>query len=132
MLVLPDVGSTMVPPAFRLPSRSAASIIARPIRSLIDPPGLARSDLIHTSASGNSRETRICGVLPMVSRIELAFIVAVHLLDNRTGDRAARTDAASRHILPKTFRSRAPGPEGVVTWGEETVIKALCRAGGTH
>src|SRR3546814_7247711 len=71
MPVLPDVGSTMVPPAFSRPSRSADSIIARPIRSLIDPPGLLRSDLINTSASGNSRATRICGVWPMVSRIEL-------------------------------------------------------------
>src|SRR5512141_631639 len=68
MPVLPEVGSTIVPPGFSRPSRSAASTIASPIRSLIDPPGLARSDLIHTSASGpNSRLTRTCGVLPMVS-----------------------------------------------------------------
>src|SRR3546814_20205947 len=64
----------------------------------------------------------------MVSRIELAFIVAVHLLDNRTGDRAARTDAASRPILPKAFRSRAPGPARGVTRRADTVHKARRRA----
>src|SRR5690348_18120922 len=49
--------------------RSASSIIASAMRSLIDPPGLARSDFIHTSArSPNRRLMRMWGVLPIVSR----------------------------------------------------------------
>jgi hypothetical protein len=52
--VLPDVGSTIVPPFFSTPRRSASSIIAMPMRSLIDPPGFARSSLSHTSLPGNS------------------------------------------------------------------------------
>ena len=64
----------IVPPGLRLPSFSAASIMAKPIRSLIDPPGFDRSDLIQTSAFGNIRPMRICGLLPMVSRIDCAFM----------------------------------------------------------
>ena len=41
--MLPDVGSTIVPPGRSFPSRSAASIIASPIRSLFDPPGFRNS-----------------------------------------------------------------------------------------
>ena len=41
--VLPEVGSTMVPPAVRRPSCSAASTIARAMRSLMEPPGFDRS-----------------------------------------------------------------------------------------
>jgi len=39
------VASTIVPPGARRPSRSAASIIERPMRSLIDPPGFLFSSL---------------------------------------------------------------------------------------
>jgi hypothetical protein len=41
--VFPDVGSMIVPPGLSLPSRSAASIIGRPILSLTEPPGLSSS-----------------------------------------------------------------------------------------
>ncbi|KAG1437302.1 hypothetical protein G6F56_013173 [Rhizopus delemar] len=41
--VLPAVPSPRVAPGFRSPRCSAASIIDRPMRSLIDPPGLALS-----------------------------------------------------------------------------------------
>ncbi len=76
---LGGASSTIQPALARLADRwrttqSAASIIARPIRSLIDPPGLLRSDFTQTSASGNSLSMRMCGVLPMVSRMELAFM----------------------------------------------------------
>src|SRR5215207_1099571 len=74
MPVLPDVGSMIVPPFFNTPRRSASSIIAMPMRSLIDPPGFARSSLIHTSFPGNCeyrRLRRTCGVLPIVSRMLL-------------------------------------------------------------
>src|ERR687891_69725 len=43
--VLPDVGSTIVPPARRRPARSPASIIRSPIRSLTLPPGFSISSL---------------------------------------------------------------------------------------
>src|SRR5438270_10268840 len=75
MPVLPEVGSMIVPPGLSFPERSASSIMARPMRSLIEPPGLARSDFIHTSArSPNRRLIRMCGVLPMVSRMFAAII----------------------------------------------------------
>src|SRR5438309_11426682 len=75
MPVLPEVGSMIVPPGLSFPERSASSIMARPMRSLIDPPGFARSDFIHTSArSPNRRLIRMCGVLPMVSRTFAAII----------------------------------------------------------
>src|SRR6478735_12573907 len=75
MPVLPLVGSMIVPPGLSLPDRSASSIIASAMRSLIDPPGFARSDFIQTSArSPNSRLMRMCGVLPIVSRILAAFM----------------------------------------------------------
>src|SRR5690606_37611963 len=73
--VLPEVGSTIVPPGSSTPLRSASSTIDRAILSLMEPPGLARSDLIQTSWSlPNRRLMRTCGVLPIVSRIEFAFI----------------------------------------------------------
>src|SRR5688572_29411610 len=68
--VLPLVPSTMVPPRFRRPSRSAASIIARPIRSLTEPPGLKNSAFtqIGVRAESSTRRNLIIGVQPMVSR----------------------------------------------------------------
>ena len=41
----------MVPPGFSAPLRSASSTIDSAIRSLIEPPGLLRSDLIHTGVA---------------------------------------------------------------------------------
>ena len=66
----------MVPPGLSWPLRSASSIMAKAMRSLIEPPGLLRSDLIQTVCPefANKRLMRMCGVLPMVSRILLAFI----------------------------------------------------------
>jgi len=84
MPVLPEVGSTMVPPGRRAPERSAASTIASAMRSLIEPPGLARSDLIQTCCASrampaNSRPMRTCGVRPMVSRMFWAFMGRISL-----------------------------------------------------
>src|SRR3954469_21080674 len=76
MPVLPEVGSTIVLPGPMTPRRSASSIIERPMRSLIEPPGFARSAFIHTSTCGRcaySRLMRIWGVSPMVSRMLAAF-----------------------------------------------------------
>ena len=70
--VLPLVGSTMVPPGFSSPARSARSTMARPIRSLTDPPGFRYSTLAsRVGASPRpSRESRTSGVPPTTSRIE--------------------------------------------------------------
>ena len=54
--VLPEVGSTIVPPGFSFPSRSAASIIARPIRSLTEPPGFRYSSFARMRARPSRRE----------------------------------------------------------------------------
>ena len=51
-----------------------SSTIASAMRSLIEPPGLARSLFTHTSWSGNMRARRMCGVLPMVARTLSAFM----------------------------------------------------------
>src|SRR6185436_689131 len=88
MPVLPEVGSMIVPPGCSLPERSASSIIDSAIRSLIEAPGLDRSDLIQTSASPNRRLTLMCGVLPMVSQMLAAFMA--FLLDRMKRIFAAR------------------------------------------
>ena len=64
--VLPLVASTIVPPGGRLPSRSAATIIDRPIRSLTLPAGLRSSSLKYTAPgrSASSVLGRISGVAP--------------------------------------------------------------------
>src|SRR4029453_839965 len=63
--VLPEVGSTIVPPGFSFPSRSAASIRGRPMRSLTEPPGFRYSSL--TSTSGAIFWRRTIGVRPTSS-----------------------------------------------------------------
>ena len=68
--VLPEVGSTIVPPGRNQPLRSASSIIRIPIRSLTDPPGLSISSLATSRRGdpgtlGQSRLSRTSGVLPM-------------------------------------------------------------------
>ena len=70
--VLPDVGSTMVPPGLSLPSRSAASMSATATRSLIEPPGLSDSTLATSCGvrPAPRRDRRTSGVSPMASRIE--------------------------------------------------------------
>src|SRR6266702_5864292 len=69
--VFPDVASTIKPPGLSFPSRSAASIIASPIRSFTDPPGLKNSALAYTRVRIPcvTRFSRTSGVQPMVSRI---------------------------------------------------------------
>ena len=75
MPVLPEVGSMITEPGPRIPRASASSIIASAIRSLMLPPGLARSSFAQTSTRGSKRRLiRTCGVLPMVARTEFAFI----------------------------------------------------------
>ncbi len=65
--MLPLVGSTITDfPGSISPSASAASIIATPIRSLTDPPGLSCSSLTQTSpgSPSPSRESVTIGVSP--------------------------------------------------------------------
>src|ERR671918_2612027 len=71
--VLPDVGSTIVPPGFSRPARSAASIIRRPMRSLTLPPGFSISSFARR-VGRRPREIlfrRTRGVSPIASRNEL-------------------------------------------------------------
>src|SRR3954447_19778696 len=70
--VLPDVGSMIVPPGLRRPSRSAASTSRMATRSLIEPPGLKYSTLatICGVSPAPMRARRTSGVSPTVSRIE--------------------------------------------------------------
>src|SRR5436190_1456727 len=67
--VLPEVGSTIVPPGLSFPSRSACSIIGRPIRSLTDPPGFRCSSFASSvgSTSRPSLSSRTIGVPPTSS-----------------------------------------------------------------
>ena len=68
--MLPLVPSTMVPPGFSSPARSAASMIGMPMRSLTDPPGLKNSALPYTGVTipRVTRLRRMSGVQPMVWR----------------------------------------------------------------
>src|ERR1700742_553449 len=71
--VLPEVGSTIVPPPESSPAFSADWIIRRAMRSLTEPPGLKYSTLASTSGPGPARcRSRVTsrsltsGVLPTV------------------------------------------------------------------
>ena len=67
--MLPEVGSTIVPPGLSFPSRSAASIIAIPIRSLFEPPGFRYSSFASSvgATSRPIRSSRTIGVRPTSS-----------------------------------------------------------------
>src|SRR3954451_4428711 len=69
--VLPEVGSTIVPPGRSFPSRSAASIIGSPIRSFTEPPGFRYSSFARIAAppGGESFWSRTMGVAPTSSRM---------------------------------------------------------------
>src|ERR1700722_6746100 len=85
MPVLPLVASTIVvrPGSIR-PSRSAASIIATPMRSLTLPPGLAASSLPYSSTCGASRLSRTSRVSPT------HCVMSAAIGTTFSGDRAAR------------------------------------------
>src|SRR5579859_121849 len=74
MPVLPLVGSTIVAPGCRRPSRSAAATIATAMRSLTLPAGLSDSSLPSTAAlrGPGNRFSRTSGVLPTRSSTESA------------------------------------------------------------
>src|SRR5213593_2021712 len=84
--VLPDVASTIIPPGLSRPSRSAASIIATPIRSLTEPPGLKNSALAYSGVRTPAVTllSRISGVQPIVSRM-LAYGLVCDFIRVRFG-----------------------------------------------
>ena len=68
--MLPEVGSTIVPPGLQLADASAASIIRSAMRSFTEPPGFKYSTLASTVRAGMPRVTvrsRTSGVLPISS-----------------------------------------------------------------
>jgi hypothetical protein len=69
--VFPDVASTMVPPGFSLPDRSASAIILTAMRSLTEPPGLKNSTFAYNEQAKREpmRFSLINGVLPIASKI---------------------------------------------------------------
>ena len=68
--MLPAVASMMVPPGFRFPSRSAASIIASATRSLIEPVGFWFSSFTKSWQGPVSiRVISTSGVSPMSERM---------------------------------------------------------------
>ena len=68
MPVLPEVGSMMVVSGFRMPSRSAAAIMAKPMRSLTLPRGLKNSPFkaMVASTPPAMRLSLMSGVRPTV------------------------------------------------------------------
>ena len=75
--MLPEVGSTIVPPGWSAPDSSAASIIRVAIRSFTEPPGLKYSTLASTTGpfsapptASRDRPSRSSGVLPIRSSRE--------------------------------------------------------------
>ena len=71
--MLPLVGSTMVPPGSRLPSRSAARIICSAGRSFEEPPGFVVSIFIAS-----------VDVMPWISLIRLSLTSGVLPIRSRT------------------------------------------------
>src|SRR6185437_3156582 len=78
MPVLPAVPSTMRPPGLSAPRFSASRMIHSAARSFTDCPGLRNSALprISQPVASLARRRRMSGVLPMVSRTELATMPA--------------------------------------------------------
>src|SRR5438477_7599832 len=80
--VLPDVGSTIVPPGRSRPRRSASRIIARAMRSFTLPPGLNHSSLAKIRAAPRAkRASSTSGVAPMDSSSASALRVSVEAED---------------------------------------------------
>src|SRR6267378_6224726 len=108
--VLPDVASTIKPPGLSFPSRSAASIIARPMRSLTDPPGLKNSAFPNTGVR-IPRVTlliRISGVQPIVSRT-LAY--GLMCCGTRVRARLGRVGRNLRGVGSRGVSARRIGPD---------------------
>src|SRR6516165_10512651 len=103
--VLPEVGSTIVPPGCSSPLASAAATIRNAMRSLTDPPGLKYSTFASTVAPVIPRVTdrsRTSGVFPTspLNESYTCMIVPLH------GDPGSGPDA----IGSRTWPAGLPGP----------------------
>src|SRR5690348_7993287 len=110
MPVLPAVPSTSVSPGLILPARSADSIMERPIRSLIEPPGLALSSLRNSSQAPASRRCALTiGVEPISSSTLLWMVM--RFPDARAGpghELAERSKASARMRRRRSNHSKYP------------------------
>ena len=96
--MLPEVGSTIVPPGLSFPSRSAASIIASPIRSLTEPPGFRNSSFARI-VPGTSREIRSSRTIGVdADQVEDGRVLARH-----------RGGSVSRRYASAVHRASAAG-----------------------
>src|SRR6266542_1952033 len=140
MPVLPAVGSMIVPPFFRRPSRSARAIMPMPMRSFTEPPGLRNSSFAKMSAWPGPPMLVNCsiGVLPTRSRMLRTGFVSgrgkARGLYTRGGSgqraagRSSRTLPAARCSLqPDKAKRRDRSPAVVVVDG-----KKLCPARGSR
>ena len=117
--MLPDVGSTIVPPGWSSPLASAASIIRAAIRSFTEPPGLRYSTLASTSGAatasvGRSRvvDSRTSGVLPTRSSSDSAYSMSVKISASKAlayigDDEAVDVDSPASRTALGAARHRA-------------------------
>ena len=120
--------STIVPPGFSAPARSAARTIHSAARSFTDWPGLRNSALprISQPVASEARRSRRSGVFPMRSRTEgtigiepgLGFCAASYAREARGARRAVLSEGRSGEIDPaqasvigRRNRRRPCGPE---------------------
>src|SRR2546429_3016521 len=111
--VLPEVGSTIVPPGLRSPFSSAASIIRTPMRSFTLPPGFSISSLARMVGftPAMARWSRTSGVFPIASRKLSRTLIP------ETYSRPARAREASRSGQDET-------PDRVLGAEVQAVIRA--------
>src|SRR6266516_899408 len=103
--VLPEVGSTIVPPGLSFPSRSARSIIGSPIRSLTEPPGFRYSSFASRvgAMSLPSLSSRTIGVAPTrSSRVGYSRAIARSL--DRDSRRLRLRDVFGSHAAQEEER----------------------------
>ena len=92
--VLPEVGSTIVPPGRSRPSRSAASIIASPMRSLFDPPGFMNSSFASSVGAGLATEVDEAHDRRRADEVENGRVRACHAARKRNRRSSGGCDAA--------------------------------------
>ena len=104
--VLPAVASIIVPPGCSSPDFSAASIIANPTRSLIDPPGLCDSSLTNSSQTPVSNALILSiGVLPINDKSDVLIVIDFRYLESECHLLAATLpNLLSREEYHKTQR----------------------------
>src|SRR5262245_35615788 len=101
--MLPDVDSTIVPPGFNCPRRSASITIRSAVRSLTDPAGFIASSLATTvhARPAVTRLRRTSGVPPTVPRTS-SWIIGPTLPRSRSGfTRRVAGDDPGEDELPR-------------------------------